>query len=342
MDAIPPAPRPRTPAWRWVLRVVVTAAILAVFFEFGRVTFGPNTHAVIPNRIYRCSQPNDSTLRDQAKKNGIKTVLNLRGFTPWDDWYKRETEATTALDLNQEDVTLSAHTLPFPGELRRAIEVLDRAEYPILIHCKQGADRTGLLSTIAMLLFTDATFAEAKRQLGPRYGHWPVTRTINIDRFFDLYEAWLKTKGESHSAERFRYWVLNHYTPGPARSEMSWIETPPTELASNKPTAFRVKCVNRSRETWEFKPGTYAAPHIAYVVFDADSHDIWSGRCGLRFESIPPNGSTEVAVPIKGLLPGRYRLSVEMHDATSASIPFRTQNFGKFGDDALLSEFEVK
>src|SRR5947209_8358851 len=81
--------------------------------------------------------------------------------------------------------------LPPPNEVRRMIEVLDRSEKPVLVHCQRGADRTGLVSTSAVLLYTTATLGEARRQLWPRYGHIRGGRTTIIDQFFDLYESWL-------------------------------------------------------------------------------------------------------------------------------------------------------
>jgi protein tyrosine phosphatase (PTP) superfamily phosphohydrolase (DUF442 family) len=318
------------------------AALGLVGYEVVRVYGGLNRHTVIPGKVYRCSQPSSDQIRTQVRDLGIRTVLNLRGCTPWDPWYQNEARATHEWNVSQEDVPLSAHTLPFPNELHRVVEVFDRTEYPILIHCKQGADRTGLVSAMALLLYTDATLSEARRQLWPHYGHWPVARTLAMDQFFDLYEAWLKIRNEEHTRERFRYWVLNEYQAGGARSKLAWLDSIPAPLAVNTPTGFRVRCENRSNTPWQFKPGNFAAVHVAYVVFDEAGKDVWSGRTGLRFETIPPGESTDVMVPVKGLPPGAYKLVVEMHDATAAAVPFRTNSFVKFGDDSLVAELVVK
>jgi protein tyrosine phosphatase (PTP) superfamily phosphohydrolase (DUF442 family) len=332
----------RVKSWRWAVYGVILAAALWVGCKAVQVYAGANRHAVIPGKVYRCAQPTGGDIRDMVERHGIKTVLNLRGLTPWDPWYQDEAKATHDLDVSQEDVTLSAHALPFPAELRRVIDVFDHTEYPVVIHCKQGADRTGLVSAVVMLLYTDATLPEARRQLWPWYGHWPVARTVAMDRFFDLYEEWLKSQGEEHTRERFRHWALTAYTPGGARSHLAWLAPPPPVLAANTPTGFRVRCENRSSVPWQFKPGNFAGIHVAYSVFDERAKDVWSGRTGLRFETVPPGGAIEVPVPVKGLPPGRYTLSVELHDATAAGIPFRTNSFVKFGDDSLVAEVVVK
>lgn len=342
--ALPPTvPRPPRRRWvRWAAYAVVGLVVVALLAEAVRVYGGSNDHAVIPGRVYRSAQLSDRELVAQTQKHGIRTVLNLRGTTPWDGWYQGECWATFSADISQEDVTLSAQTLPFPAELARVVEVLDRSEYPILFHCKQGADRTGLVSAVALLLYTDATPNEARRQLWPRYGHWPVARTANMDRFFDLYEQRLAGEGGTHTPDRFRRWVLNEYCPGPARSHLSWVKPPPEVVAKNSPFTAVVRCENRSDTVWQLKPGQFAGIHVCYAVYAETSPAADEGRSGLRHETVPPGGSTEVPIPVGRLAPGKYRLVAEMHDATAASIPFRVQAFAKFGDESLVAEFEVK
>ncbi len=320
----------------------VAVAVVLVVAEACRIYGGLNEHTVIPGRVYRVAQPSERDLEELTARHGIRTVLNLRGTNTWDDWYQDECRGTFAADIAQEDVTLSAQTLPFPAELRRVIEVLDRSEYPIVVHCKQGADRTGLVSAIVLLLYTDATLDAARRQLWPRYGHWPVARTVNMDLFFDLYEQKLRGEGAAHTPVRFRKWALGEYCPGPARSHLCWENAPPTEVNPNTPFTVAMRCENRSGTTWQLKPGHFAGIHVSYAVYADTPPAVWEGRAGLRFESVPPGASTVVAIPVGKLKPGRYRLVAELHDATGAGIPFRTQSFTKFGDDSLVAEFVVR
>jgi protein tyrosine phosphatase (PTP) superfamily phosphohydrolase (DUF442 family) len=335
MATAPPTPAPPRRRWvRWAVRVAVAVAAVAVGWELVRVYGGWNDHAVIPGRVYRSAQLSDRDLVTLTKKHGVRTVLNLRGTTPWDETYQGECRATFSADISQEDVTLSAQTLPFPAELARVVEVLDRSEYPILFHCKQGADRTGLVAAVALLLYSDASLSEARRQLWPRYGHWPVARTANIDRFFDLYEQTLAGEGGRHTPDRFRRWVLSEYCPGPARSLLGWVKPTPEVVAEDTPFTVSVRCENRSDTAWVLKPGHFAGVHVCYKVSGDESPAAWEGRAGLRHETVPPGGSTTV--------PAKYRRGEEMHDATAASVPFRTQSFTKYGDDSLVAEFVVQ
>jgi hypothetical protein len=56
-----------------------------------------------------------------------------------------------------------------------------------LIHCFRGADRTGLASTIAKLLRTDADLPDALQELTINFGHVRIGKVAQLDRFFQLY-----------------------------------------------------------------------------------------------------------------------------------------------------------
>ena len=333
--------KPKRRWLRWLIVLVLLVPGGIALAEVLRVYAGLNDHTVVPGKVYRSSQPTEKQIRQLAAKHRIRTVLNLRGQAAWDGWYQGECAGTAGAGINQEDITLSAGALPFPSELRRAVEVLDRTEYPILIHCKQGADRTGLLSAMVLLLYTDATLAEARKQLLPNYGHWRVTRTAAMDEFFDLYEDWLKSENTEHSRDRFRRWVLDVYTRQTPKSELKFLEAVPVLVKAKTPFGVKVRSTNLSTTPWTTSAGTFAGIHISYCVFDSKMNQAHSGRAGLKNGVVNTGEHLDTTVLIKGLTPGRYTLAVETHDATEASIPFRTQSFVKYGDESLLAEFVV-
>src|SRR5262249_54544594 len=150
---------------------------LACAVEIGRMATGRNKHVVVPGRVYRTAQLKPAQLEAFVREHNIRTVVNLRGRPVLLEWYSAETQATQSLGVSQEDITTSANHLPSPGEIRRLIEVFDRAEHPLVIHCQQGADRTGLAAAMYQLLYTDASYAVARRQCSPRYGHFRIHTT---------------------------------------------------------------------------------------------------------------------------------------------------------------------
>ena len=342
METAPLETVARRPIRRRIVRIALLVGLAAFLGEFVRVTALTNRHTVIPGKIYRSAQPSDGDIRELARDRKIKTILNLRGLCPDFDWYRDESAAAAELGISQEDITLSANALPSPNELRRVVEVLDRCEYPVLIHCRRGADRTGLVSALTLLLYTDATLGEARQQLWPRYGHLNFGRTAAMDKFFDQYERHLEAVGKSHAPAEIREWLTHRYSPGPARSTLTWIDPFPASIPANTPRSFAVRAENRSDVPWELKPGKFAGVHVSFGVFDRDGKDVSSDRTGLRLETVPVGGSTEIAIPLPGLPPGEYKLVVEMHDSTAGGIPFLTNSFVKFGDDSLVAELSVK
>lgn len=332
--------RPTTPkGW---LRAVLLLAAVPVLVEGTRVFAGSNRHAVIPGMVYRCRQPSGGAVREQVRDLGIRTVVNLRGFGPGPQspWYAEECNATADLGVSQEDITLSARALPPPAELRRLIEVLDNTEYPILIHCKQGADRTGLVSAMVLLLYTDATPGVARRQLLPRYGHVGIGPTAPMDEFFDRYAAY---RGDRpHTPALFRDWMLNHYSPGPASGTLTtagenytvragaWLSVPLTAS-------------NTSTEPWHLKPHAMAGVHVAFTLSPEAGLPVAQGQAGLFRATVPPGGKIELILAVPPLeKPGVYSLRADLIDATGAGVPVRANPFYKFGADPLLLRITVK
>lgn len=330
------------------LRGALAIGLAAGIVEAVRVLALSNRHTVIPGRVYRCAQPSPADLRELTQKHGIRTVINLRGLAldpsaPESRWYLAEATANHELGVSQEDITFSANRLPPPGELRRLIEVLDRTEYPVLIHCKRGADRTGLTSAVVMLLQTDATLAEARRQLWPRYGHFRFGRTAAIDEFFDRYESWLTSTGVSHTSARFRQWATTIYSPGPAVSELEWLVAKPFRVPVGKPFAVPIRATNRSSESWQFQPGNYAGIHLYTILADEHHALVHRGQSGLFRKSVGPGESVELSAVIPAIAkPGKYVLGAELHDARGASVPIRANSFVQFGDRAALLEVVVE
>jgi protein tyrosine phosphatase (PTP) superfamily phosphohydrolase (DUF442 family) len=332
-------------------RLVVLLALLPLGYEVARVTVGDNLHEVIPGRVLRCNQPTADSLARIVEAHGVRTVVNLRGFCPSPDapWYADEVRVLNAAGVCQEDVTFSANRLPPPAELRRLIEVLDRADPPVLVHCKQGADRTGLTSVVALLLHSDATLARARRQLWPRYGHFPVARTAAMDEFFDRYERWLA--GRDHTPALFRDWAANHYTPGPAQGELRLVSHDPFRPVPAKAGAW-LKLVlaarNTSAEAWEMRPGNYAGVHIEFQVHWFDpvrkkSVEIGRWPAGLFRRTVPPGGEVEITLAVPPMAePGDYSLRADLMDAAGAAVPNRQVGFYQFGADPLMVPIEVK
>ena len=329
---------------RLALKLAAFVALAAVAGYSAWVFAGLNDHAVVPGGVYRCSQPSAWGLNRLVERHGVRTVLNLRGTSqklhdPKSAWYKLEAEATFAADVSQEDITLSAYLLPPPAEVRRAVEVLDHAERPILMHCKQGADRTGLVAALAVLLEPGGTMPAARRELWPIYGHFPVGRTTAMDDFLDRYVHWLA--GKPHAPDLLRDWVNSHYTAGPAASRYEWLAKPAT-VAAGKPFALKLRATNASQEPWRFEPGDYAAIHLLYRVAGTDGREVAREQAGLFRRVVAPGESVDFLLALPPLPVGHYSVTAELIDARGCGVPIRSSSFVKLGDGSAATAVEAR
>jgi uncharacterized protein (TIGR01244 family) len=165
----------------------------------------PNRHRV-DNKLWRSAQPLPRDIA-WAARNGIRTVVNLRGGREFGCW-PLEKEACEAAGIRLVDMPLYARGVPRVEALRWARELFDTIEYPALIHCKSGADRTGLAAALYLLLHAGRPVAEARAQLHYRYGHFRWTATGVLDAFLDSYERDVKDRELA-----FLEWVETVYDP---------------------------------------------------------------------------------------------------------------------------------
>jgi hypothetical protein len=300
---------------RWGVLLVAAGGLAPVGVQAYRVMFGSNFHTVVPGRIYRCSQPSAASVERMIADRGIRTIVNLRGSCDPFDWYLEEARAAHRHNICQEDISFSAGRLPSVSEVRRLILVLERTEYPIVLHCRRGADRTGLAAAVALLLTTATSLDDACRQLGWPCGHIALGRPAELDRFLDFYCSWLKTAGKPHSQETFRDWALNHYCPGSCWSKLAFAEPPPATASATEPTIYRLQVRNASLEPWTLNPQWTAGVHLGCHVYDDQDRLIDLVKTGLRDGVVKPGESTDFTVVVGPLhRPGRYRLKMDMTD----------------------------
>lgn len=322
---------------RWLRRLAWLCAlgVIGLVVAEGWHIFGStNCHTVIPGRVYRCAQLSGPQLERVARKHGIRTIINLRGYCAPQDWYLEESRAAHRLNLCMEDVSMSAGRFPSTTELRRLVDVLDHTEYPVLIHCKQGADRTGLVASLILLLQTEATPEAAKRQLSLRYGHVALGRPANLDRYFGLYQSWLETQGKEHSPAQLRAWIAQPDCPMEYRAELEPLDFPQT-VPAHKPIALHVRAHNRSRNAWRFQTERNAGYHACFALRGPDGVFIYSGRSGLFDAVVQPDASIDLTLALPALTkPGTYRLTVDLLDEPHCI-------FHQTGSEPLEWEFQV-
>lgn len=171
---------------------------------FVRVLF-PNRHQ-ISDEAWRGAQPLPHQIHSLARR-GIKTVINLRGGAPTST-LALEREACNEAGLELVDFKVRSRGVPSREDVLGARQLFANVTYPILMHCKSGADRAGLMSALYLHSRCGVPIGEAKRQLSIRYGHIRYADTGVLDHFFDQYLEYA-----AREPIEFFDWVATVYDP---------------------------------------------------------------------------------------------------------------------------------
>jgi len=192
-DISSPAAR-RAARWHFILS---DHAFLRVFWT--------NLYPVAPG-VWRSNQPSPRQIAAHAQR-GIRSILNLRGKSKQSFWLF-EAEACAAHGLSLHDLNMSARKLPSRQILLQLHHLLTSLERPLLIHCKSGADRTGLAAALYLIWVEGRSVAEAQRQFSWRYMHLSTGPTGVLDHLLRYFARLAETRDIS-----LLDWVRTEYDP---------------------------------------------------------------------------------------------------------------------------------
>jgi undecaprenyl-diphosphatase len=170
-----------------VFAVGLTAGSIGSYW--GVVQYHGNFHTVTEGAFYRSAQLDKDELEKAVRDHGVRAILNLRGAHPGELWYDDEVAVSKALGVAHFDYGLSAYHIVTDNQIVDILRVLHDAPKPLLVHCKSGADRTGLVSALYRFAVEGKSADEADRQLTLIYGHFPylMSRTRAMDDSFWAY-----------------------------------------------------------------------------------------------------------------------------------------------------------
>lgn len=157
-----------------------------------------NFHTVVDGQLYRSAQPEKERLAGYLRDYGIRTVVNLRGAHPGATWYEYERNAAADAGVRLIDFGISASEILEDNRRSEILRILREAAKPILIHCKAGSDRTGLISLLYAYEVAGLDEEVAEDQLSLFFGHFGIpylSPTYAMDETWELREAALGLHG---------------------------------------------------------------------------------------------------------------------------------------------------
>ncbi len=158
----------------------------------------------IAQGVYRSNNPNPARFAE-LEPLGLRTIVDLRNDSD------RSPSQLVAWECKERGITylnrpFSQREAPSRDQLVALIEEMPNWEKPLLIHCKSGADRTGLVAAIWQLTQEKRPLDEARKQLSAAYLHIREGHTGVLDEVLDQY-------AEAGEGVDFLTWVKTAYDP---------------------------------------------------------------------------------------------------------------------------------
>ena len=99
---------------------------------------------------------------------GVKTIVDLRG-----EGISEAVEQKMVKNngMNFLSLPLNGHLAPTPDQIAKALEILnDPAKWPVFVHCRRGADRTGTIMACYRIA----------------HDHWDNQKALEEAKSFDM------------------------------------------------------------------------------------------------------------------------------------------------------------
>jgi protein tyrosine phosphatase (PTP) superfamily phosphohydrolase (DUF442 family) len=165
---------------------------------------------VDPGKLYRSPQLKKQDLQTLTEKLKIKTIINLRGSNPGQEWYDDEVSVAEEKGIQLIDIGMSAGRLPHREDLITLLDGFKYGEYPMLIHCKAGVDRTGEAAAIYQMQYMGKPRGTALKMLDASFGYFefqPAKKYFISEIWVD--EKWAREQYDPCEAS-YKYYDPNN------------------------------------------------------------------------------------------------------------------------------------
>lgn len=161
----------------WILGISVAAVIIFPTLLCYRWTY---THTkryrvVVPGKVYRSGRMLGQGFDEMLKRDKIRTVINLMDeeLDPQLQWTYFSSHSVPESEICRENaakyITLAVDTIHpsltpanRPHTIDHFLEIMDNpANYPVLLHCRAGLHRTGILTAVYRMEYEGWTPTQA-------------------------------------------------------------------------------------------------------------------------------------------------------------------------------------
>ncbi|MEN9919382.1 MAG: hypothetical protein RL662_1818 [Bacteroidota bacterium] len=130
---------------------------------------------LIDDGVYRSEQPSAKDF-NVLKDFGILEVLNLRN-------YHNDEDEASGTNMTLHHVRMAAHRI-ITKNIIKSLQIIKNRKGSILIHCRHGSDRTGVVVAMYRIVFQNWSKEDAIDELkNGEYGYHRIY--INIIRFIN-------------------------------------------------------------------------------------------------------------------------------------------------------------
>lgn len=177
---------------RWLLALLLLVGLVAPPLLLHRYLYTQNRRfrVVSPGKVYRSGQMTADGFADAVRRHGIRTIINLQDEYPdpdvqtvvWSSETVKETELCRQLGVRY--LYLPPKLIPRrlvpehrPETIEQFLAIMDDPEtYPVLLHCKAGLHRTGVLVAAYRMEYEGRTRQQALQELRDNgFGLWAST-----------------------------------------------------------------------------------------------------------------------------------------------------------------------
>jgi tyrosine-protein phosphatase SIW14 len=181
---------------RWIMGATLVAFMVYAPFLYYRYTLehAKRLRPITEGRIYRSGCLSADGFRDAIHKLGIKTVISFWDEDPDPELHAnrfssgtiKESDLCRSMGVNYQFIFVTL--LPYdradkqsrPEAIDQFLQIMDdENSYPVLIHCKAGLHRTGVMAAIYRMEYEGWSRDDAMRELRSHgFGHF-VANTSN-------------------------------------------------------------------------------------------------------------------------------------------------------------------